>query len=535
MDVNLSKIIELINTQKYEKAEEELALVYKKYSENFEINKLSGMVVLAQKKYKPALRFFEKCIAINGNDYDVNVNLSYLFTKTQFYSLAIKYAEAAIQIDGHKPHAYQNLADCYFHLGNYELAEMSVVKSIENRGGMESKNFMDTKDLVALYANILLAREKNQDFIFFAKKVLSRAYSSAILVRLLRLDRDLIEPNHLLITEEAIKRFETISNRVDRNTNLSNAYFFLAEYYNKTNQTKSENYYIKANQLISEMQRESLFNRQKYASKIMELFANHHFDYIKKEIQPNKGEGIIFIFGMPRSGTTLTESILSTAHDIQAGGEKVFFSLQLNQSIKNYPDSIDSLDVSFFKSLGDDYLQNIELHRNGKKFFIDKLPENYLFYKFMKLSLPGAKFIHCFRDPWDNAISLFKQNYSINIFYASSFFGIATEYANYKALMGLWKKLDGEDAFLDIDYEKMVNQKSAYIEKIWQYCKLEGQYTDEKRKKHVGITASMQQVTQDIYKTSIKKPDFQEFKEKFLDDLNSQELFWKTKRDVAKM
>ena len=51
MDVNLSKIIDLINTQKYEKAEEELTLIYKKYSENFDINKLSGMVVLAQKKY----------------------------------------------------------------------------------------------------------------------------------------------------------------------------------------------------------------------------------------------------------------------------------------------------------------------------------------------------------------------------------------------------------------------------------------------------------------------------------------------------
>ena len=535
MDVNLSKIIELINTQKYEKAEEELTLIYKKYSENFEINKLSGMVVLAQKKYKPALRFFEKCIAINGNDYDVNVNLSYLFTKTQFYSLAIKYAEAAIQIDEHKPQAYQNLADCYFYLGNYELAEKAAFTSIEKRGGLESNNFMMTRDLVTLYANILLASEKKEDFIIFAKKILSQSYSSSMLLRLLRLDQNLISSNHLLMAEEAIKRFEAFTDRVDRNTNLSNTYFFLAEYYNKTNRAKSENYYIKANQLISEMQRESLFNRQKYASKVIDIFTNHNFDEIKKDIPSNKGEGIIFIFGMPRSGTTLTESILSTAHDIQAGGEKVFFSLQLNQSIKNYPDSLAYLEVSFFQSLGDDYLQNIEMHRNGKKFFIDKLPENYLFYKFMKLSLPGAKFIHCFRDPWDNAISLFKQNYSINIFYASSFFGIATEYANYKALMGLWKKLDGEDAFLDIDYEKMVNQKSAYIEKIWQYCKLEGQYTDEKRKKHVGITASMQQVTQDIYKTSIKKPDFQEFKEKFLDDLNSQELFWKTKMDVAKM
>ena len=123
---------------------------------------------------------------------------------------------------------------------------------------------------------------------------------------------------------------------------------------------------------------------------------------------------------MPRSGTTLTESILSTASDIQPGGEKVFFSLQLNQIIRDLPKSAERLDAEFFVSLGDRYLESIKQHRKDKKFFIDKLPENYLFYKFIKLALPGSKFIHCHRDPWDNAISLFKQKLLINL-YASSF------------------------------------------------------------------------------------------------------------------
>ena len=66
------------------------------------------------------------------------------------------------------------------------------------------------------------------------------------------------------------------------------------------------------------------------------------------------------------------------------------------------------IDIDFFNDLGDRYLKNIKLQRNQKKFFIDKLPENYLYYNFIKLALPGAKFIHLQRDPWDNAISLLR-------------------------------------------------------------------------------------------------------------------------------
>ena len=99
------------------------------------------------------------------------------------------------------------------------------------------------------------------------------------------------------------------------------------------------------------------------------------------------------------------------------------------------------------------------MHRSENKYFVDKLPENYLFYKFIKLSLPGAKFIHCHRDPWDNAISLFKQNYAVNIFYASSFFGIANELANYEHLIQFWKKIDGDQCMLDVKYENLVKNE----------------------------------------------------------------------------
>ena len=226
---------------------------------------------------------------------------------------------------------------------------------------------------------------------------------------------------------------------------------------------------------------------------------------------------------MPRSGTTLTESILSTAPNLVAGGEKLFFSINLTNICSRLDEA--KLDSHFFIDLGDRYLENIELQREEKKFFIDKLPENYIFYKFIKIALPGAKFIHLRRDPWDNAISLFKEHYAENIYFASSFFGIALEIANHDFIIDFWKNSKSDNEIFTLNYEDLVSNTEDLASQLWQYCGLEGKYLSEKRKDHFAATASRQQVKQEIFKTSLKKKEFLEFKDKFIADLNDQKKY----------
>ena len=66
------------------------------------------------------------------------------------------------------------------------------------------------------------------------------------------------------------------------------------------------------------------------------------------ELVQKKGQGLIFILGMPRSGTSLTESVLSTSDKLTTGGEKVFFTLQLSDVIKKLLEGDQQLDVAFF-------------------------------------------------------------------------------------------------------------------------------------------------------------------------------------------
>ena len=529
MNQTLSKIIQLINTESFYEAEQELRKIYNQFSNSFDINKLLGAATLAQRKYNIALKCYEKCWN-KKKDYDTAVNLSFIFLKTQYYENSINFGNEALAINPAGAHSYQNIATSYFHLAKYEKAGEYALKAIDKRGGMESKNFLATEDLVALYGNILIAQRRNDEFHNFAKKILDLKYIQRILVMLLREDRKLITQKHTQLAYDAIEHAPKIQKRIERNVRYSDAYFFLAEYFNKTDQKKSEEYYVLGNQFISDMQRESIFLRQKYALGIYQYFKNLDSSIFSKSIDPQKGKGLIFVLGMPRSGTTLTESILSTADDLVAGGEKSFFSLQLFEFLNNLANGEDiPFNEEFAKDLGDRYLDHIKPQLGEKSMFVDKLPENYLYVKFIQICLPGARFIHCNRSPWDNAVSLFKQNYSINIFYASSFFGIAAEYANQEFLMKCWKEQDPNNSIISINYEDLVKKEQDTSRSMWEFLGLQGGYNPEKRKDYVGYTASMQQVSKDIYDSSINKDEFLDKKATFFEDLEKQRAFWNKK------
>jgi tetratricopeptide (TPR) repeat protein len=228
MNQTLSKIIQLINTESFYEAEQELRKIYNQFSNSFDINKLLGAATLAQRKYNIALKCYEKCWN-KKKDYDTAVNLSFIFLKTQYYENSINFGKEALAINPAGAHSYQNIATSYFHLAKYEKAGEYALNAIDKRGGMESKNFLATEDLVALYGNILIAQRRNDEFHNFAKKILDLKYIQRILVMLLREDRKFITQKHTQLAYDAIEHAPKIQKRIERNVRYSDAYFFLAE------------------------------------------------------------------------------------------------------------------------------------------------------------------------------------------------------------------------------------------------------------------------------------------------------------------
>ena len=528
MNINLSKIIDLINTGSYKKAELDLQPLIAEDPDNFILNKAMGICLMSQYKYLAGIKAFETCASQNKKDYDVLVNLSFLYVKIQDYKNSLRLAHDALSLNNSRPEAYNNIAECYFYLNDFQKAEENILIAIEKRGGLGSKNLLSFVDSILLYADVLLALKKKDEFLRFAYDILDKGnHIDELMIRILRLNANLIKPAHIQNVKKVLNNLKNIKPLVQKKITESNAYFFLAEYLEKQDKNKSEAYIIKANQIIADMQRDSLFKRQSKIKSIINTYNLIDQDHIKKQIDKKKGEGLIFIIGMPRSGTTLLESIVATSNDCQAGGEKLYFTLECNEALSSSKHM--NLDYQFFEKLGDKYLEIIDIQRKDKKFYIDKMPENYAYYNFINLSLPAAKFIHIYRDPWDNAVSLFKQNYVVNLFYASSFFGIAMEYANYEHLVQFWKTSDKNDnKFLNIEYADLVNHTEKVAEQIWSYCGLPGKYDGSKRTEHFSVTASKNQVTKEIYASSLKKSDFQAFKDQFYFDLENQRNYWNT-------
>ena len=522
---NLSKLNKLISTSNYAKAEFYLYDLIKQNPDDYTLNKNLGMVLLAQNKYMGALKSFEKCYFNNNQDTDIILNLSFLFLKVQDYDQCIKFSEEALKINPEFAGVYQNLANCYLDMHQFTNALDFAEKAIKIRGGIDSEETLKYDDFLNLYADILLATKNIVKFNSFCEGVLNKKiFSPDIFLKLLKEDKKKITSDHIKVIEDTINHSNKIKNNVEKNAKLASANICLAEY-NKKDKQLAEQYFIKANDHIATMQRSPIYIRQQMYLNLVNYFKNFDEKPILEKIKSGKGRGLIFIIGMPRSGTTLTESILSSADDTIAGGEKVFFTNNL-WSIFSDLDAGQKLNPDYIKELGDRYLDTIDLHRNGNENFIDKMPANFLYYKFIKLALPGAKFIHVHRDPWDNAISLFKANYQETIIYSSSFFGIATEYSNYSHLMKFWAINSGAIPFLNVSYEELVSNTDDMINNLWDYCNLKGEFSSEKRKSHYANTASQQQVSKDIYKTSLKKDEFIEFKEQFYSDLKQQDKFW---------
>ena len=387
----------------------------------------------------------------------MSYNLSFLF-RVQDHAQCIKFSEEVIEIDTNLAGAYQNLATCYLEMHEFDKALNFSEKTIEIRGGINSTEFLKYDDFINLYSDILLARKDISQFIDFSNKILEhKIFFPELFIKLLNLDHTQIKKEYIEVIENIIDKPNQFTNNVEKNAKLASANICLAEF-NKKEKQKSEQYYFKANEHIQTMQRAPIYARQQMYLDLINYFKNFDDSSVQKKIDISKGKGLIFIVGMPRSGTTLTESILSTADDIVAGGEKVFFTNNL-WSIFSDLKTNQKINPEFIEELGNRYISTIELHRNNQKNFIDKMPANFLYYKFIKLALPGSKFIHVHRNPWDNAISLFKANYQDTIIIPKLFWYSHRIFKlfSFDKILG---KTENDDCFFHVSYEDLCQRLS---------------------------------------------------------------------------
>jgi hypothetical protein len=214
----------------------------------------------------------------------------------------------------------------------------------------------------------------------------------------------------------------------------------------------------------------------------------------------------IFIVGMPRAGSTLIEQILSS-HSLVEGTSELADLPQLARKPGPYPDGVLGASAEERSSLGDEYLKRAAVQRRtAKPFFIDKLPNNWLFVPFMQLVLPNAKIIDARRHPLGCCFSNFRQQFAKGQDFTYDLGDVGRYYADYARLMAhIDMVLPGRVHC--VIYERMVEDTEGEVQRLLDYCGLdfEPQVLEFYKTERAVRTPSSEQVRQPIYRDATEE------------------------------
>lgn len=267
-------------------------------------------------------------------------------------------------------------------------------------------------------------------------------------------------------------------------------------------------YYKKGNMIMKSCKP---YEPREVTENVDNLIEGYHATYLNTRAnQDNPSNAPIFILGMPRTGSTLLEQILSSHSDVEATMELPFvsrYSAELRYAgdkFGGYPQKVYNLSTDNFKQLHDRFLKSTEIFRHGAPHFIDKLPNNFLHIGIIHLMFPNAKIIDTRRDPMDTCLSIYKQCFFAGQNFSYDLEDLGYFYQDYVRLMDHWNTAL-PDRILTINYEDLVSDSEPVIRRLLDYCELEFEeacLTPHLTKRAIR-TASSEQVKQPITKANL--------------------------------
>lgn len=247
---------------------------------------------------------------------------------------------------------------------------------------------------------------------------------------------------------------------------------------------------------------------EQYFEKIQNIFTP---EFIHKHQIDSESERLIFIVGMPRSGTSLVEQILASHPDIYGAGELNILNDMVKQLPKTnnntpYPDCVINLSNDALNQMAERYLSHINNINAEKSFITDKMPDNFQYLGLINILFPKAKIIHCIREPYDTCLSCYFQQFSGDYPYAYKLENLGYYYNHYRNLMDYWNK-SLTIPIIEVKYETLITESRATVEELLEYCNLgwDNNCLSFNKSSRVVTTASAQQVSKALYNTSINR------------------------------
>ena len=533
MKNKISQILTLLSNGNIDQGLRQAKDLYKANPHNIDVIKLLVYAYILVGNFEKVVLVLEQSLRLKKNieqDFDYNNNLGYALVQTEEYERAIFYLGKALEIRNDFPGVYANLAVVYQKRRDFVTSKKYIDDAIKIVTLLGKNEYSKYANIFLLFSEINSALKKDDETIKIFLEILGQSFNADIFYILSNIQAESLPYN---LIDEAENKIETnvhFQNKIEKFNFITPIYFGLANNYQKKDKNKSEDYFVKGN---SEIFKSSRYNSHDYQQRILKSIEAYKKTFSTfNEIEDEAGSNNIFIVGSPRSGTTLIESIITA-------NSKVFSAGELNSSknlIERHINSA-SKDLYEFKyNYQAKYLARTNFLRGDHTYIVDKMPENFLFIGQMLKLLPKSKIILTLRDPWDTAISLFKQRYILNVPYSASFFNIGVFLANFEAIIVFWmKNIQNKSHFMTIKYEEVVFDQKQSQKKLYDFLDIQiGDFDENRRKDFFSPTASIRQVTSNIHQNSLKKGEFMEYKKEFYDSLEMQKKFWISKEILTK-
>ncbi len=516
---NKKNILNFFKNKKFDKVIKFGKKLLKNKKNDFQLNYVIGLSLVNIKNYIEAKKFFKHIITLNqtAENFYIYGNIQ---KQLNDFTGAAKSFEQAITINPTYSEAFNNLGNTKLKLDLIDEAVINYKKAIDaNKKNFqayfnlahiyhEKKKFDDLKKL---YLSILDLDSNNttalNDLGYLNLIVGNIDEGRKLFEKVLNIDDKHIKAykNYFLVTKisKENKFFKKLLNLNISNLGDADKAFIYGSlskcYFDLNNKEFALRYLDKSNKIKISKSNFSIKEERKIFEKLKNFFNKR---LIKLTSHSNKLLFTpIFILGMPRSGTTLLEQILSCHSNIHGAGELNYLPQIINKYELEKTENFDD----FIKFLRSEYHRKV-LQLSNKKFIIDKLPMNFRWIGFIVKAFPEAKIIHIQRNP----MAICWSNYKINFPDPGMDFSLnqkntAEYYILYDNLMKFWhSKL--KDKIINIKYENFVknhkDETKNLLEKIGLFW--EDNLANLHHNSRPVETASLLQVRGDI-KTNTSK------------------------------
>ena len=453
---------------------------------------LYNLGVAYQKLDQPdmAIETYKKAIAIQHAYPTAHHNLGIIYFQKDQMNSAIKSFEWAIAYSPNYSEAIRNLGSALQKINQFDEAKKQFEKVIS----LDSEYAQAYEDLGILCEIINLP---NEALSYFEKALKVNPY-------LTNSYRNLSKLIKFKAKDPLISQMESLYSKSDLHPlHKINLCFSLAKAYEDLN--NKDNFFKFLNEGNALRKKElnyDIIQSNNVHSTIINLFSSNQ-TVINK---PKKNSKIkpIFIVGMPRSGTTLVEQIISNHHKVYGAGELLTLRKVIDPILESYLKDnkykISKKDLSLAREQYIDSLSNLNV---SEKIITDKMPVNFRLIGFILSAIPEAKIIHIKRDARAICWSNYKHYFSAGNGFSFDQDDLVKFYTLYSEMMDFWHKLFPKKIY-DISYEELTKNQKNETQKLLNYCELD--WDDNCLNFHKNsrgvVTASSSQVRQKMYQGS---------------------------------